>query len=208
MKGLTEKQQAVWDLKQEGKTHKEMGQILDISPNVVKKQLAVIHRKLGITDAHKQSTEARRIENTTPPEVQAKLLDAMSEPITKLRIAMAEAGLPEKVSETLIHRIRVKYSGVITETRNLKTNEILDMLGKKIHLGMTYLDDKVMSEASARDLMLGLGVMVEKRQLLRGEPTAIVTDLERKKLNELLPALIAESRRRGLTIEGESTVVA
>ncbi len=49
--------------------------------------------------------------------------------------------------------------------------------------------------------------MVEKRQLLRGEATVIVSDLERKKLNELLPLLIAEGQRRGITIEGEAKVI-
>ena len=68
-----------------------------------------------------------------------------------------------------------------------------------------FFDDKVMAEASARDIMLGIGVMIEKRNLLRGEPTAIISDHERKKLHELLPALIAESKRRGITVEGTVT---
>jgi hypothetical protein len=47
--------------------------------------------------------------------------------------------------------------------------------------------------------------MIEKRQLLRGEPTQIISDAERKKLHELLPLAIAEAQRRGLTLDGQVT---
>ncbi len=66
-----------------------------------------------------------------------------------------------------------------------------------------YLDDKVAGEASARDLAMGISQLVEKQQLLRGMPTAITSDLERKKMLELAPLLIAEAQRRGITIEGQ-----
>jgi hypothetical protein len=46
--------------------------------------------------------------------------------------------------------------------------------------------------------------LIEKRQLLSGAPTVIVSDLERKKLNELLPLLIAEGQRRGIC--GKATI--
>ena len=208
MKELTAKQQALWDLQRpvveggQAKSYAEIAELLGISIPVVGKTLNVVRRKLGIDNAKERHIEAQKLEVTTPPETQAAVLDALSDPINKLKHAFAEAGLPEKVNERLIHRLRVKYSGVITEARNLKTQEILDLLGTKIHLGLQYLDDKVMAEASARDLMLGLGVMVEKRQLLRGEPTQIISDHDRKKLTELTPLLIAEAQRRGITLEG------
>ena len=62
-----------------------------------------------------------------------------------------------------------------------------------------------MAEASARDLMLGMSALVEKRQLLRGEPTQIISDLERKRLTELLPLLSFEMQRRGITYDGQVT---
>jgi hypothetical protein len=56
--------------------------------------------------------------------------------------------------------------------RSLKSGEIVDALNHKIDLALRYMDDKTMSEASFRDLALGTTAMIEKRQLLRGEPTA------------------------------------
>ena len=107
----------------------------------------------------------------------------------------------------MIKRIRTKFYNAVAEVKNLKTNEILDLLGKKIHLALQHIDDKVIAEASFRDLALGTTAMIEKRQLLRGEPTQIISDTDRKKLHELMPILINESRRRTLTLEGTAVRV-
>ena len=67
---------------------------------------------------------------------------------------------------------------------------------------MTYIDDYVMADANYRDLCMGLGILVEKRQLLKGEPTQIISVDERKTLNQLLPPLIVEAQRRNVAIPG------
>ena len=210
---LTVKQQRLWDLKEAGKTRPQIAAELGISNPVVSKTINVIRKKLGITYDPKRD-DARRdnayqaVENADP-ERAAKIIDAASEPeaLQKVVEAMRAAGLPEKVTSRMLHRLKVKYFGAITEIRNLKTQEILDMLGKKIHLALTYMDDKVLAEASFRDLALGATAMIEKRALLRGEPTQIVSDHERKKLHELMPLMIAEAQRRGITYEGTAVKV-
>lgn len=199
---LTQHQQVLWDMKLEGKTRPQIAADLGISVPVVSKTISMIYKKLGIVK--KPGDQGLTGIETRNPEVAAAVIDAATEPEALLRIseAMKQAGLPEKVGAALIRRLKVKYFGAVTEIRNLKTQEILDMLGKKIHLALTYMDDKVMAEASFRDLALGSTAMIEKRALLRGEPTQIVSDHERKKLHELMPLLLAEAQRRGVVIAG------
>lgn len=213
---LTVKQQQAYDLRMAGKTRAEGAVAMGISKSVYSKTLQAAYRKLGIffkepggtkepgaTKSH--SAEIRR------PEVAAAALEAAADPVAETQKAALErvnqqlqaAGVPDRVSDALLRRLRTKYANTVFAARELRTAEILEMLGKKIDLAAFYLDDKVMSEASARDIMLGLGVLIEKRNLLRGEPTAIISDHERKKLHELAPALLAEIKRRGLTIEGQ-----
>ncbi len=200
MKALTAKQQRIWDLVQSGKKYTEIAREVGISDPVVHKTMTVVRRKLGMTGNRKttEGTEFRA------PEKFAAVLDAVSETkLTKLSDALRENGIPPKACEAIVHRIRVKYFGAVTEVRNLKKMELDEMLGRKIHLMLHYIDDKVASEASARDLAMGVAQLIEKQQLIRGEPTQIVSDLERKKLHELLPLAIAEVKRRGLTMEGQ-----
>jgi predicted transcriptional regulator len=206
-KPLSEQQVRIHALREAGRSYREIAADLGVSAQVVGNALVLIRRKLGIRVPVGRGVGSRLAERD--PERVARALDAASEPeaLVKVREAMAAAGLPESVRTSLLRRLKVRYFGVVSECRNLKTSEVLDLLGKKIHLALSYMDDKVMAEASFRDLALGSTAMIEKRQLLRGEATVIISDLERKKLHEMLPALIAEGQRRGITVDGTATVV-
>lgn len=207
---LPPQQQRVWTLKGEGKGDAEIAAIMGITQNVVQKYVVLARKKLGLT--HTAAAKLSGIEYKNP-EAAAVAIEAASDPWFKTMKASIDnanellkaSGISGKISYALVKRLRTKYTGAIYAARNLQTGQILEMLGKKIDHCAFYLDDKVLAEASARDLMLGMTALVEKRQLLRGEPTQIVSDLERKKLNELLPLAIAEAQRRGLTIPGTVT---
>lgn len=205
-KPLTAKQQAIWDLFRpieqggQGKKKQDIASILEISVNVVSKTLTVIRKKLGV----KANTSDANLTENKKPAAAAAAIDAMTDPYQGIQDAMTASGLPEVTIRALMKRLRVKYQNVVSEVRNLQTGELSEIIGKKIHLLSLYLDDKVASEASARDLAMAMAQLTEKRQLLRGEPTAIVSDHERAQLNELLPFLAAEARRRGVTLDGES----
>lgn len=196
---LTDKQEAIWELHGQGKTREQIGIELGISGPYVTRVLGVVRKKLGI-----QAKMGPRVLEESNPEKVAAIIDALSvpEPYVKIQDAFKEAGLPPNVTQAVLKRLRVKYNGAITELKAFKTSELIDAIGKKISLALEYMDDKVMAEANFRDLALATTAMIEKRQLLRGEPTQIISDNERKKLHELLPDLIAEARRRGVTIEG------
>lgn len=198
------KQQAVYDMKVAGKTLAEIAHILGISRPVVSKTLQACYKKLGITRKGRLDLTLHGQEHSNP-EVVAAVLDAGTEPLQKLKDAFKAAGLPVPASEALLKRIRHKYFGVTHAVKALKTNEIVGMIEEKLDMIRFYLDDKVMAEASARDLMLGAGVLIEKRNLLRGEPTQILSDKERKTIHELMPELLAEAKRRGLTVDGQVT---
>lgn len=201
---LTAKQQAIWDLFRpiseggQGKKKQEIASILEISVNVVSKTLTVIRKKLGVRAVR---GDGMKIEETHPAKA-AAAIDELTDPYSSVKDAMIASGLPESTVRALIKRLRVKYHGAVSEIRNLQTAELSDIIGKKIHLLSLYLDDKVASEASARDLAMAMAQLVEKRALLRGEPTQILSHEERKKLHEVLPLAIAEVQRRGLTIPG------
>ena len=210
-KPLTARQQEIHDLIRpvseggQGKTRNEAAAMLGISANVIGKTVTVINKKLEIKNP--AGGGSYRAAEVTDPERAAAMIDVGTDPFTKVRDAIKASGFPVAAGEALLRRLRSKFANVTTEVRNLKTQEILEMMGKRIHLALEYMDDKVMAEASFRDLALGTTAMLEKRALLRGEPTQIISDHERKKLHELLPELIAEGKRRGITIEGTAQIV-
>lgn len=168
------------------------------------KQIAVCRKKLGIkVDPSRDSYKA--IENSDP-ERAAAYIAAITNPLNEdfgdIRREMEKSGFSERVREDTIRRLKIMHSQPLTEIKNLRRGDLSDLIGKKIHLGLACLDDKKMMDASARDLMLGVSALIEKKQLLDGQPTQIISDHERKKLNELAPLLVEEVKRRGITVEG------
>ncbi len=60
---------------------------------------------------------------------------------------------------------------------------------------------EIIANASFRDLSSMLGMSIEKRQLLKGEPTAITRFQDIRKLDEVAEMLNSELKRRGKLID-------
>lgn len=135
------------------------------------------------------------------PEAVADLMLAHSNQFKTLETAMKESGLHRNTASAILKRVKARNLPVVHELKNITTKEIMSQLDSKIQMTLDYMDDFVIAGANYRDLTIGLGIMLEKRQLLNGEPTQIMSMEERKNLNELLPYIIAETRRRGITID-------
>lgn len=61
--------------------------------------------------------------------------------------------------------------------------------------------ETMMAETKLRDLGVLLGIATEKVLLLEGSPTQIIGQAEQKKLEDLMPALLMEVKRRGVKAE-------
>ena len=62
-------------------------------------------------------------------------------------------------------------------------------------------NEMAMAEAKVSDLVRTVNTLIEKRQLLKGEPTQITKLQDVRKLDEIAKALHAEMERRGLLSE-------
>ena len=62
-------------------------------------------------------------------------------------------------------------------------------------------DPQIWNRASVKDLAAVAGMMVDKRQLLRGEPTQVIKIQDIRKLDEMAKALHEEMERRGLLVD-------
>lgn len=129
------------------------------------------------------------------------LLDAASERWGRLKAVAEEAGVGEDAARRLVQRIQAKYGKLDGELKELKTSELLLWLNDRARRALEWLDDTALAGASAKDLAIVVGILLEKRQLLRGEPTQILSVEERRRLDELVPVLLREAQRRGMLLE-------
>lgn len=112
-----------------------------------------------------------------------------------------QAGLPKPVTDGVLKRLKLRFAPIVNEVKVWSTKHFQDMLDDRIGKALGYLDDSVLSSASAKDLAITIGILIEKRALLRGEPTQILTVEERQNLNVLVSAVVQEATRRGITID-------
>jgi hypothetical protein len=118
-KPLTAKQQAIYDLKCQGKTIKEIAAIRGVSMPVVNKSLCVTYKKLGLRK-HALPDRTTGAEHKSP-EVAAAALEAAADPLSDTRKEAIDrvneqlkaAGVPERVSDSLMRRLRVKYANAV-----------------------------------------------------------------------------------------------
>jgi len=90
----------------------------------------------------------------------------------------------------------------ITELKRFTNAEMIERLEDFISQTLGSIDVDVIEKANLRDRMVSMGVAIDKRQLLLGEATVIHGVDRRKKIEELMPMLIEEAKRRGIDPRG------
>lgn len=135
------------------------------------------------------------------PEKTAIALDAMGDPLANFDKIAEACGLPKSTTQILSTRLRRRWVPVDNRIKQIRHKELLSLIEDRMGKALEYMDDVAFSTASLRDLALAFGILHDKRQLLLGQPTQILTVQERKDLNDLLPEIVQEAQRRGITID-------
>ena len=127
-------------------------------------------------------------------------LTGASEAFTDLAEAAIDCKYTQKSLDGMLKRMKAKFP-MVRDTSTITVKQTIDEISNKIVKTLDYIDDFAISSASFRDLTIGLGVLIDKKQLLSGEPTQILSIEERRTISELMPYLVTEARRRGITID-------
>lgn len=135
------------------------------------------------------------------PGQEAAAVDAITDRLHTIKDIAESCGLPESTTKQLLARLETRWQPLSAELQRVKTQDLVGLLEDRAWRALQYLDDYALAGASAKDLAITIGVLIEKRQLLRGEPTQIMTSSDRQSLNDLLPLVMREAQRRGYTID-------
>ena len=89
MKDLTRKQQAIWDLKEQGLTRPEIATELGVGKQYVSNTITGIRNTHGVAEGRKNRQELHSVE-CLRPEVAAAAIDAAADPLSKTQKAAIE----------------------------------------------------------------------------------------------------------------------
>lgn len=116
---------------------------------------------------------------------------------------MRAAGVRSDKIPEVVRRITALNGGAVEKPGRFDTAMFAQMLDEKFWTALALLDDVTIASAGPRDLTQMISMLAEKRQLLRGEPTAIVRSDQRTGLDKVAALLLNEARRRGISVERE-----
>ena len=147
----------------------------------------------------------------TIPDADVAALDADSAPLGTLKTLCDELGISYDAANKLLARVRQNYPGLSRELKRVKTSDLLDLVEDRAHGALEAIDDSVFEQmrdaGKGKDLAIVAGILLEKRQLLRGEPTHILSVTERQGLNDLVPMIVREAARRGMLVSQHGPMV-
>lgn len=135
----------------------------------------------------------------TKPALAADFLIRLTEnPERSITQIAKDCGFPQKTADQLERRLSTRYLPVLDEVKKVTTKSLLRKIDKALPLILDRMSDAdLLQNITLRDAAVAAGVLIEKRQLLMGEPTQITSFEERKTIGELGPALLAEIKKRG-----------
>ena len=131
---------------------------------------------------------ARGKRTPTEKREQVKALLYLNPDLSSKDIAQ-EVGLPDRTVRDIL-REAIKDDDTFAEYRQQKKRE---QIVKALDIASTYIDHlknpEVIAKASARDSAIVAGTMIDKAQLLAGEPTIISQN------NKPLPELVKDTEK-------------
>lgn len=149
----------------------------------------------------------RTIEQQDPEAAGFALEAFMRDPTANVYKIADEMGMPRGVADGLIRRWKSRYVALKVDLEAHTQDEFRELIEDRLFRVLTNMDDAMIAGATMRDLTNAMDKLMNARQLIRGEPTAIVSVEDRRQMNRVLPLIAQELKRRGITIEGEVTTV-
>ena len=202
MVSLTERETEVLRLRDgEGLSWRSIAKELGVSKGSVNSSYRTATRKKN----RPQHSSAHAIE-VKDPEKAAEILDVATDPFMTIRATAKECGMAPSTVHQFLKRIKARYGPLDSAIRTLKNDEMIKLLEDRARRAFEYLDDFALAAASAKDLAIAGGVLIDKARLLKDEPTQIVSMKDRRHWDDLGAALLQESIRRGIIVEGQYTV--
>ena len=146
----------------------------------------------------KAARPPRSLENTDPEKFADFFVQFAEDPECNVAALAKRCDMSRQAAHLIVKRLGTRYLPVLQEVEKVSTKTILKQIDEALPLALARMADKdFVATAKYKELAFGVGVMVDKRQLMRGEPTQIMTFEERKSMKELEHEIFGELRKRG-----------
>jgi hypothetical protein len=152
-------------------------------------------------ERQRHETEASILRERDDEQLGEVLAELMIDPTAEVADLARKSGLSEATIRSLRMKVQTTLQAPTQALRRATNARILELVEDRQIAVIEHMSDSKIRAGSLRDQVYALDRLNNIRQLLRGEPTQIVSVDDRKTLNELVPALIRSAQRRGMVID-------
>ncbi len=195
---LTERQAQIVQLREEGLSLSAIANRLGTSKGSISSSLRAAKAKAAATGPPKPFAQMSEVKN---PEATAEAIDMATEPFMSIAAAAEITGFPRTTLNQILKRLKARHAPLNAALREAKDKQLAALLEDRTLRALHYLDDFVLAGASARDLAVTTGVLIDKRQLLKDQPTHIMKIEDFRKLDQQLKIYYDEMQRRGMLVD-------
>jgi hypothetical protein len=131
----------------------------------------------------------------------ALVVQPSADDFEELKAVGVRCGIDVRAMQQLVTRLQGRPPSAEGRLK-LDDAELLSLIDDKLARAFQNLDDFSLGQSSARDLSVTIGVLTDKRRLLRPEnDTPVQRFRDMRKLDEVLEEMAKEMKRRGLLYE-------
>lgn len=141
------------------------------------------------------------IEESRPDDVAEAIMITGNPLIDNFSRAARECGLNHSLIKKIRKKLEMELLPVKLAVEEAKTQQLLSLTADRARRVIESVTQENIDEASLRDKAVAFGILVEKRQLLSGEPTHLIGIQDRRHLSELTQKMVLEAQRRGIVID-------
>jgi DNA-binding CsgD family transcriptional regulator len=184
---LTPRQREAWELHLTGASAPEIATQLEISGNRAYELVAAARRRLGLATSNEVGIQ--------------EVIETASPIIEEARKLALEEGIEPQAVRGFVERMNRAGLGVPTHLREVSVPQLIKLMGDRALQLIESVDVNAIADAKLRDKMVAFGILVDKLQLLSGQPTQRLDISDRRKMDEVVILLLAEAKRRGMKLD-------
>jgi len=203
-KKLTDRQYRAWELRERGLSWGQIAKELGCGKGQARTAALRGQEKLDRAEDLQMSRE-----DLLPTlRVESAMVEPSKAEIEKVRDLFRDLNMPTNMASAVVNRLKA-VNGLAVDVASMPTNDAkIAKLENLFAMAAEFVDPYILAQASAKDLVNILGTLVDKIQLLKGEPTQIMGFKEREDMDSLAAAIQAELDRRMKVIPHEPSAPA
>lgn len=139
------------------------------------------------------------------PGLAADVLGHFTDPLIKnVYESAVKSGCDEMTARSIVKAAFEKIPGAMIELREVRTDQLTRLLDHSSLIcleAIASMDHDTLVGEGVKDLSMAINMLLEKRALLRKEPTQRIEIEDRRHLDAMMVAIMDEAQRRGLSID-------